>query len=99
MNAALAYALAGVALFAIGLFGLVFYAHLLRKVLAVNIMASGVFLVLVTLPQHNGSDLPDPITRALVLTGIVVAVSSTALALALVRRVAATTGRTRLPGD
>ena len=47
MSAALLYALAGVALFVIGVAALILQAHLLRKILAFNVMGSGVFLVLV----------------------------------------------------
>lgn len=95
MSAALAYALAGAALFCIGLHGLIVHAHLLRKVLAANVMGSGTFVVLVALAQRDGQ--PDPVPHALVLTGIVVAVAATALALALIRRVTAETGVAELP--
>ena len=84
MSGALIYACAGAALFVSGLAGLILLSHLLRKILAFNIMGSGVFLVLVGLGQRDGT--PDPIPQAMVLTGIVVAVAATALALALVRR-------------
>ncbi len=54
--------------------------------LSINVCGAGVFLVFVTL-AYRGSELPpDPVPHALVLTGIVVAVSATALALALGRR-------------
>jgi len=58
----------------------------LRRILAFNIMGSGAFLVLVGLAQRHG--VVDPVPHAMVLTGIVVAVASTALALALGRRIA-----------
>lgn len=83
---ALIYGLTGLLLFVVGLAGLVFCAQLLRKILAVNIMASGVFLVLVTIAHGKGT-LIDPVPQAMVLTGIVVSVSSTAVALALACRV------------
>jgi multicomponent Na+:H+ antiporter subunit C len=85
MSAALLYALAGVVLFCLGLHGLLARAHLLRKILAVNVLTSGTFLVLAGLAQRGGGG-PDPLPHALVLTGIVVAVSATALAVALLRR-------------
>ena len=97
MSAGLAYALAGMLLFCLGLQALLAQAHVLRKILAVNIMASGCFLALVGLAQRGG--VPDPVPHALVLTGIVVAVSSTAFALALLRRLAAESGRTTLDRD
>ncbi|MDP2367109.1 NADH-quinone oxidoreductase subunit K [Rhodoferax sp.] len=88
------YAFTGAALIALGLYALVVHAHLLRKILALNIMGSGVFLVLVGLAQRTGS--ADPVPQAMVLTGIVVAVSATALALALMRRLFALSGATTL---
>lgn len=84
MSAEIFYALGGTTLIVMGLYGFVSIPHLLRKLLAFNIMASGVFLVLVGLGQAQGE--PDPVPQALVLTGIVVAFGSTALALVLLRR-------------
>jgi multicomponent Na+:H+ antiporter subunit C len=85
------YMLAGAALFCIGFFGVIANAHLLRKILALNVTGGGVFLVLVA-AAHDPNGLPDPVPHALVLTGIVVAVSATALALILA-------GRTLEAGD
>ncbi|MEW5893899.1 MAG: NADH-quinone oxidoreductase subunit K [Pseudomonadota bacterium] len=84
MSAGLLYALAGVLLFALGLGGIVLLRHALRRILAFNVMGSGAFLVLVGLAQRDGG--ADPVPQAMVLTGIVVAVAATALALALLRR-------------
>lgn len=95
MTAELLYALAGAALFAIGVAGLILQIHLVRKILAFNVMGSGAFLVLVGLAQRDGQ--VDPVPQAMVLTGIVVAVAATALALALARRLLNLTGQMRLP--
>lgn len=92
---ALLYALAGAALFALGVGGLIVQPHLLRKILGFNVMGSGAFLVLVGLGQRDGT--LDPVPQAMVLTGIVVAVAATALALALTRRILDLTGDMRLP--
>ncbi len=97
MSGALIYACAGAALFVSGLAGLILLSHLLRKILAFNIMGSGVFLVLVGLGQRDGT--PDPIPQAMVLTGIVVAVAATALALALVRRLLHLTDKMQFPEE
>ena len=76
------YSIGGAGLIALGLYGLIAMQHALRRILAVNIMGSGVFLILVALAARaEGS--PDPVPHAMVLTGIVVAVSATALAIAL----------------
>lgn len=86
------FTLAGVALFCIGLYGMVVRPHLLHKIIAFNIMGSGVFLVIVGIARRVPGDTPDPLPHALVLTGIVVTVSATALALALVKRIFTETG-------
>lgn len=99
MNGAALYALVGTGLFALGLYALIVHAHLLRKILAINVMGSGVFLVLVALAGRRGAALPDPVPHAMVITGIVVAVSATALALALMLRLQAEAGRDTFPEE
>ena len=93
------YALVGVGLFCLGLYALIVHAHLLRKILAINVMGSGVFLVLVALAKRTGNAVPDPVPHAMVITGIVVAVSATAFALMLMLRVVAETGQAELPDE
>jgi multicomponent Na+:H+ antiporter subunit C len=93
------YGLAGVLLFCICLYALITHEHILRKILALNIMASSVFLLFVAIARRNVTDIPDPAPHAMVLTGIVIAVSATAFALALVRRLYAQTGAVTLAGD
>lgn len=90
MMPGLIYALTGVLLFVLGVGGVILLDHALRRVLAFNVMGSGAFLVLVGLAQRHGG--ADPVPQAMVLTGIVVAVASTALALALIRRQATAGG-------
>jgi multicomponent Na+:H+ antiporter subunit C len=90
----LVFGLAGAALFAIGLYGLVLRRHLLRKIVALNVASNGVFLVLVALAHRTA--VPDPVPHAMVLTGIVVAVSATAFGLALAVRIRESTGATGL---
>ena len=96
MSDAALYALAGAGLYALGLYGLIVRAHLLRKLLAFNIMSSGVFLALIALGHPLPGRAADPVPQALVLTGIVVALSATALAAALIRRLYNEKGATRL---
>lgn len=97
MNNVNLYTIIGVGLFTLGLYGLIIHRHLLRKILAINIMGSGVFLVLVALAARHQETVPDPVPQAMVITGIVVAVSATALALALVLRIRTKTGSSELP--
>jgi len=86
MSSAQLFALSGAALFLIGLHGLFACPHLLRKILAANVMGSGVFLVFNAMARRAPAGGPDPVPQAMVLTGVVVAVSATALALALACR-------------
>jgi multicomponent Na+:H+ antiporter subunit C len=99
VTSVLVFALTGVGLMLLGLYALVVQAHLLRKVLALNILSSGIFLLLAGLAGRTPSGEPDPVPHAMVLTGIVVAVAATALALALLLALRAATGRTRLDDD
>jgi multicomponent Na+:H+ antiporter subunit C len=92
ISPSLVYALVGCALFAIGLHALVVQPHLLRKILGLNVSGGGVFLVLVAIAHRGPGVVPDPVPHAMVLTGIVVAVCGTAVALVLAGRVHQVTG-------
>jgi multicomponent Na+:H+ antiporter subunit C len=83
----LLYSFTGLILFAFGLCALIACSHPLRKTLGVNIMSSGVFLFLVATSYRPGGLGIDPVPHAMVLTGIVVSVSATAVALILASRV------------
>lgn len=98
MSSGILFACAGLGLLAIGSWALVLRAHLIRKVLAINVMGSGAFLLLVG-AGATGDGAVDPVPQAMVITGIVVAISATALALALVLRLANVTGKPALPED
>jgi multicomponent Na+:H+ antiporter subunit C len=90
------YGMTAALLFWLGLHGVISGAEVLRKIMAVNIMGGGVFLLLVSVARRNYVETPDPVPHAMVLTGIVVALSATAFAIALARRLAQITGRDRL---
>ena len=80
------FGLLGVGLFGLGVYS-VFTSHsLLRRILAINVAGGGLFLQLIAVAYRGVLEQPDPVPHALVLTGIVVAFSATALALALGRR-------------
>lgn len=80
------YVLSGVFLFTIGLWGTWLHTYYVRKIISLNVMGAGVFMIMIAV-AYRGTELPpDPLPHALVLTGIVVAVSATALALVIVRR-------------
>jgi multicomponent Na+:H+ antiporter subunit C len=99
MNVALFYALTGAGIFVLGLHGVIIYRHLLRKIMAINIMGSGVFLLLAGLAHRAPAGPPDPVPHAMVITGIVVAVAATALALVLLLRLLAVSGSVVLPDN
>lgn len=86
MSAPGLYSLVGVALFCIALYAIIIQRSPLRRILAINVMSSGVFLVLVALARRAPGPSPDPVPHAMVITGIVVAVSATALAIVLTNR-------------
>lgn len=89
--------LAAVFLVAVGLFVLIDDDNLLKKVLGLNVFQTGVFLFFVTVGYRRdgappilteaGGPYVNPLPQVLMLTAIVVGVSVTALALALVLRV------------
>lgn len=79
------YTLTAAGLFGIGVYGLLVTHQVLRKLLALNLMGAAIFLLLITL-GGGGEQAPDPIPQAMVLTGIVIAVSATAFGLALLVR-------------
>ncbi len=71
----------------LGLYGLIVHPSPLRKILSFNVLGCGIFLLLGTIARR-GADAGlggDPVPQALVITGIVVAFSATALALMLAR--------------
>ncbi|RUO18712.1 NADH-quinone oxidoreductase subunit K [Aliidiomarina haloalkalitolerans] len=78
------YAIVGAVLLVLALGAFITSRQLIKKLLAFNIMGSGVFLIMVGLAQYQHG--PDSVPQALVLTGIVVAVAATALALVLIRK-------------
>lgn len=99
MTPELLYALGGAGVFFVGLVGMLARAHLFWRVFGVNLMGSGAFLVLVGAAPRLPGGGADPVPQAMVLTGIVVAVSATAVALGMALRVTGRTGEPYLPED
>ena len=90
-------------LFAIGLSMLLFCRNLLKKIIGLDVMDAGIFLLLADRGYITGRTVPiivdgvtemeyyiNPIPAGLVLTGIVVSVSVTALMLSLAVRLYST---------
>ena len=88
------YVAASAMLFGLGVYGVLISIHALRKLLAVNVMGTSVFLLLVTIGRRDGGI--DPVLQAMVLTGIVIAVSATALAVSLLVALYRRSGRVDL---
>jgi multicomponent Na+:H+ antiporter subunit C len=95
MSSSEIYVLAAAILFGLGVYGLMIAGHLLRKLLAINIMGNAIFILMVAMAAPI-DQAPDPVPQALVLTGIVIAVSATAFALALMVRLYQMTGQANL---
>lgn len=75
------YMLLGLGLWVLGLFALWQAREAVRRIIALNVMSSGVFLVMVALAARN--EPRDAVLHALVVTGLVVAICATAFALRL----------------
>ena len=101
MSGAALFGLAGAALVALGLYGLVTQPALLRKILAFNLLGGGVFLLFGVVARRGAvAGLgPDPVPQALVITGLVVAFAATALAIVLVLRLFQMTGAATIAED
>ncbi len=90
---------AAIVLFGIGFTMLLFQRNLIKKLIGMNIMDTGTFLFLASMGYINGRKAPiiengvmsaeayiNPVPAGLVLTGIVVSVSVTAMMLSLTVR-------------
>ncbi len=85
----------------LGLYGLIVNPQPLRKVLAFNLIGSGVFLLFGIVARRGAGAgfVADPVPQAMVITGIVVAFAASALAVALILRLQDETGRVTLDPD
>lgn len=84
-------AVAAALLVGAGVYGLMASAHLLRRVLALNVTGSGIFLMFGAFAAR-GAGAPDPVPQALIITGIVVGLSASTLAIGLVLALGRETG-------
>lgn len=88
-----------IALFVIGLRIVVTHSNLIKRIMGINIMGTGVFLFFIAIGNVTGGVPPiiggsngdqvyiNPIPSVLILTGIVVVVSITVYSLSLVIRI------------
>ena len=98
MSGPMLFWLAGSALVGLGVYGITVNRHPLRKLLALNLLGSGVFLLFGVIARRGAAAGlgGDPVPQALVITGIVVAFSATAIAIALLSQLQSKAGRTSL---
>lgn len=101
MNAITIFGLCAAALVGLGIFGLIVNPQPLRKILAINILGSGVFLMFGVIARRGAAAClgGDPVPQAMVITGIVVAFSATALAVALLLRLVLVSGAATLEAE
>jgi len=86
-------------IFAIGLYMVINHPNLIKRIIGINIMSSGVFYFFVAIGAINNGAVPivtedanafdfiNPVPSALILTGIVISVSFTVYALSLVIKI------------
>ena len=95
------FGLVAAGLVGLGLYGALTHPQPLRKLIAFNLLGSGIFLLFGTIARRgawNGVG-GDPVPQALVITAIVVAFAATALAVALLLRLFKESGEATLdPG-
>jgi multicomponent Na+:H+ antiporter subunit C len=101
VSAATLAGLVGAALVGLGLYGLIINPQPLRKILAFNVIGSGVFLLFGIIARRGATAGfgGDPVPQAMVITGIVVAFAASSIAIALVLRLFEETGRVTLGAD
>ena len=95
------FALCACALVGIGLYGLIVQPHPLRKLVAFNIMGSGVFVLFGALAKRGAAAglHADPVPQALLITALVVAFAATAVTVALVVRLIESTDSASLANE
>jgi multicomponent Na+:H+ antiporter subunit C len=92
------FGLCAAALVGLGLYGALTHPQPLRKLIAFNLLGSGVFLLFGVFARRGAWQAVggDPVPQALVITGIVVAFAATALAVALLLRLHKESGEATL---
>jgi multicomponent Na+:H+ antiporter subunit C len=95
------FGLCAAALVGLGLYGVLTNPQPLRKLLAFNLIGNGVFLLFGVIARRGAAAgfAGDPVPHGLLITGIVVAFSATALAVALLLRLFQATGAATLTDD
>lgn len=92
--------LGAVIIFVVGLYMVIAHPNLMKRIIGINVMSSAVFYFFVAIGNISGGEVPivnpealtpasfiNPLPSALILTGIVISVSITVYALALVIKI------------
>jgi len=89
----------GAAAVGLGLYGMIVSPQPLRRILAFDLLGSGVFLLLGVVARRGAAAGfgGDPVGQALIITGVVVAFAATAVTSALWLRLFQETGSATLP--
>lgn len=101
MDAGTLFGLCASGLVGLGLYALIVNPQPLRKIVAFNVVGSGVFVLFGAI-AHRGAAQGwggDPVPQALLITGLVVAFCATALALAILLRLVDESGSATLDPD
>ena len=98
MSVAAIFGISASLLVGIGLYGLIVQPHPLRKMLSFNVLGGGTFLLFGAIARRGAAAGfgGDPVPQALVITGMVVAFSATALGVAILLRFFKETGQASL---
>ena len=101
MSATDLFWMVGSALIGLGVYGLIASQHPLRKLLGLNLLGTGIFLLFGVIARRGAAAGlgGDPVPQALVITAIVVAFSATAIAVALLHRLHAEEGAANLEAE
>lgn len=93
------FGLCGAVAVGLGLYGMVVNPQPLRRILAFDLLGSGVFLLLGVVSRRGAAAGfgGDPVGQALIITGVVVAFAASALTVALWLRLFQETGSATLP--
>jgi multicomponent Na+:H+ antiporter subunit C len=95
------FGLGAAALVGLGLYGFIVQTEPLRRLLAFNLLGSGVFVLFGVIARRGAAAGMggDPVPQAIVITGIIVAFAGSALAVGLLLRLYQQTGRATLDPD
>lgn len=95
------FGLCGAIVVGLGLYGVLVQPHPLRKILAFNLLASGMFILFGVVARRGAAAgfAGDPVPHGLLITAIVVSFAATALAIALLVQLVAAGGTASLRPD